>query len=160
MDLLPRHHEDFRRKEYWDEFFKKRQEKAFEWYGQYAALRPALCNVVKPKDRILVVGCGNSDLSPQWAQDGYKNVVSMDFSELVIKEMRAKHPKMKWDVMDMTQMTYADESFDCVMDKGALDALRATDEVSVLADALKMFHEVDRVLARGGSYICVTMVLS
>ncbi|RHY34880.1 hypothetical protein DYB32_002406 [Aphanomyces invadans] len=157
MELLPRHHADFRRKEYWDEFFTKRQEKAFEWYGEYSTLRPALHKIVKPRDRVLVVGCGNSDLSPDWANDGYLHVTSMDFSALVIDEMKHKHPSMKWDVMDMTQMSYADASFDCVMDKGALDALMATDDTPVLADAVKMFREIDRVLAPGGSYICVTM---
>ncbi|OQS00149.1 methyltransferase [Thraustotheca clavata] len=157
MELLPRTHSDFARKEYWDEFFTKRQEKAFEWYGQYANMRPVLKTIVKPSDRILVVGCGNSDLSPLWANDGYKNMVSMDFSELVIKEMKQKHPKMQWDVMDMTNMTYANESFECIMDKGALDALMATDEASVLASASKMFQEVDRTLSVNGTYICVTM---
>ncbi|RHY37033.1 hypothetical protein DYB38_008362 [Aphanomyces astaci] len=155
--LLPRQHADFRRKEYWDEFFTKRQEKAFEWYGEYSALRPALHKSVKPSDRILVVGCGNSDLSPDWTKDGYPHVTSMDFSELAIDEMRHKHPSMQWDVMDMTKMTYTDASFDCVMDKGALDALMATDDAPVLADAVKMFHEVDRVLAPRGSYVCITM---
>ncbi|KAF0720613.1 Aste57867_170 [Aphanomyces stellatus] len=157
MELLPRHHADFRRKEYWDEFFTKRQEKAFEWYGEYSTLRPALHKSVKPSDRILVVGCGNSDLSPEWAQDGFTKITSMDFSALVIEEMRQKHPSMTWDVMDMTNMTYAKESFDCIMDKGALDALMATNDEAVLADALKMFNEVDRILAPGGSYICITM---
>ncbi|RHZ05333.1 hypothetical protein DYB26_015380, partial [Aphanomyces astaci] len=156
-ELLPRQHADFRRKEYWDEFFTKRQEKAFEWYGEYSALRPALHKSVKPSDRILVVGCGNSDLSPDWTKDGYPHVTSMDFSELAIDEMRHKHPSMQWDVMDMTKMTYTDASFDCVMDKGALDALMATDDAPVLADAVKMFHEVDRVLAPRGSYVCITM---
>ncbi|KDO33001.1 hypothetical protein SPRG_02692 [Saprolegnia parasitica CBS 223.65] len=157
MELLPRTHSDFARKEYWDEFFTKRQEKAFEWYGQYAHMRPVLKTLVKPSDRILVVGCGNSDLSPLWAQDGYKHMTSMDFSELVIAEMKQKHPKMTWDVMDMTKMTYANGSFDCIMDKGALDALMATDDAPVLASALEMFKEVDRTLAVNGSYICVTM---
>ncbi|OQR88051.1 methyltransferase [Achlya hypogyna] len=157
MELLPRTHSDFARKEYWDEFFTKREEKAFEWYGQYANMRPVLKTLVKPTDRILVVGCGNSDLSPLWAQDGYKHMTSMDFSELVIAEMRQKHPKMQWDVMDMTNMTYTDASFDCIMDKGALDALMATDDAPVLASALKMFQEIDRALAVNGSYICVTM---
>ncbi|CAK4680116.1 hypothetical protein LEN26_013926 [Aphanomyces euteiches] len=157
MELLPRHHADFSRKEYWDEFFTKRQEKAFEWYGDYAALRPWLHKTVKPSERVLVVGCGNSDLTPKWAQDGYLNITSMDFSALVIDEMKHKYPALQWDVMDMTQMTYGDECFECVMDKGALDALMSTNEAPVLADATSMFHHVDRILAPGGSYICITM---
>ena len=29
--LLPRGHEEFRTKGYWDDFFRKRGDKAFEW---------------------------------------------------------------------------------------------------------------------------------
>lgn len=31
MNLLPKTSEEFRQKDYWDGFFKKRGEKAFEW---------------------------------------------------------------------------------------------------------------------------------
>ena len=33
MSLLPRSHADFGRADFWEGFFKKRGEKAFEWYG-------------------------------------------------------------------------------------------------------------------------------
>ena len=32
MNLLPKDHNEFVKKEYWDQFFKKRGAKAFEWY--------------------------------------------------------------------------------------------------------------------------------
>ena len=31
MDLLPKSHADFASAEYWEQFFKKRGTKAFEW---------------------------------------------------------------------------------------------------------------------------------
>jgi len=31
MNLLPKTHVDFSQKEYWNDFFKKRGRKAFEW---------------------------------------------------------------------------------------------------------------------------------
>lgn len=31
MNLLPKSHSDFRSKDYWDNFFRKRGKKAFEW---------------------------------------------------------------------------------------------------------------------------------
>lgn len=37
MALLPKTKEEFSQKDYWDEFFKKRGNKAFEWY---------CCNIV------------------------------------------------------------------------------------------------------------------
>ena len=32
MNLLPKDHSEFVKPEYWDQFFKKRGAKAFEWY--------------------------------------------------------------------------------------------------------------------------------
>lgn len=40
---------------------------------------------------MLVVGCGNSSLSGDMFDDGFSNITSMDFSELVIDEMRQKN---------------------------------------------------------------------
>ncbi|CEG35158.1 methyltransferase-like protein 13 isoform x1 [Plasmopara halstedii] len=171
-ELLPYKAEEFRKQEYWDHFFQKRGEKAFEWYGDYNSLRsalqfvlnlpdkapPSLLRRLKAKLRVLVVGCGNSALSADLAADGFSNLCSVDFSELVINEMRRKHPLLQWQVMDMTDMrTLEDASFDLVMDKGALDALMAENTAEIKQDANKMLREVRRVLAPGGHYCCVTM---
>lgn len=32
MNLLPKSHQDFSQKEYWNTFFSKRGKKAFEWF--------------------------------------------------------------------------------------------------------------------------------
>ncbi|RQM14888.1 hypothetical protein DD237_003055 [Peronospora effusa] len=171
-ELLPQKAEDFRKQEYWDKFFQQRDEKAFEWYGDYALLRPGLQVVLglpddapasllcrlKAKVRVLVVGCGNSALSGDLVADGFVNLLSVDFSARVIDEMQRKHPAMQWQVMDMTDMrTLEDGSFDLVMDKGALDALMAEDTKEIKEDASRMLNEVERVLAPGGRYCCVTM---
>ena len=50
MDLLPKNHQEFRQKEYWDSFFKKRGKKAFEWYGEYGELCGILHKYIKTKD--------------------------------------------------------------------------------------------------------------
>ncbi|RLN26968.1 hypothetical protein BBJ28_00010980 [Nothophytophthora sp. Chile5] len=171
-ELLPRRAEDFRKQEYWDGFFRKRGDRAFEWYGDYATLRGALHALLAlPSDapssllrrltaqvRVLVVGCGNSALSADLAADGFSDLMSVDFSERVIDEMRRKHPTLRWEVMDMTDMAaFQPASFDLVLDKGALDALMAEDTVEIKTDATRMLREVRRVLAPGGRYCCVTM---
>jgi hypothetical protein len=61
--LLPSNFEDFRSVEYWDGFFNARNQKSFEWYGEWKQLRPLMLPLVKESKAILVVACGNSDLS-------------------------------------------------------------------------------------------------
>lgn len=74
-----------------------------------------------------MVGCGNSKLTEQMFDDGYKGIVSIDISEVIVDKMRnemlKKNKNIPFLVMDATKMTYEDNSFDVVIDKGTLDAL-------------------------------------
>lgn len=72
MSLLPKNHQEFRQKEYWDNFFLKRGKKAFEWYGEYGELCGILHKYIKPTDHVLHIGCGNSTLSADLYDVGYK----------------------------------------------------------------------------------------
>lgn len=90
MSLLPRTHQDFKEKEYWNTFFSKRGKQAFEWYsisccecynnhchlffryGEYAELCGELHKYIKPHEDILIVGCGNSNLSMDLYDVGYR----------------------------------------------------------------------------------------
>ena len=62
--LLPKSYDDFRSVKFWDGFFEKRGSKPFEWYGDWRQLKPLLHKACMGK-RILVVGCGNSEVSAQ-----------------------------------------------------------------------------------------------
>ncbi len=128
MSLLPRNHAQFRQKEYWESFFKRRGRRAFEWYGEYAELCGVLHKYSKPKEPLLVVGCGNSSLSADLHDVGYPSVVSVDVSEVAIRQMREMHardrPGLRFELMDATDMgEFADGSFGCVVDKGTMDAI-------------------------------------
>lgn len=161
MSLLPQDHSEFRSKQYWDEFFQKRGNVAFEWYGDFTEVSAHLLKSITHSDKVLVIGCGNSDFSSDFYDKGYQNVTNLDFSELVIQEMISKNlsrDKMKWDVGDMTNLSaYPSGSFDVVFDKGALDALMSTDTAEVKEKALCMFEEINRVLSNNGKYVCITL---
>jgi len=97
------------------------------------------------------VGAGNSDMSSRLYDAGYTNLVNIDISESVIKDMRVRYPKMVWEVMDATKMTYTDDSFDLAIDKGTIDALRAGQQKGdVLGPLVK---EVFRVVSQGRPFI-------
>jgi hypothetical protein len=91
---------------------------------------------------------------------GFSAITSVDYSASVIAEMEAKtagRSGLAWEVMDVTAMSYAGDSWRLVVDKGTLDALYAEDTAELGEVARKMFAEIQRVLAPGGKYVLVTM---
>jgi SAM-dependent methyltransferase len=133
QSLLPRSHDEFRSREYWDSFFLERSRSggAFEWYGSWKEMQPLLkprLTAGKPAAdvNVLVVGCGNSSLSADMYDSGFTSIVSVDFSESVIAQMtveNASRPGMRWEVMDIKAMSFPDASFDVVVDKVQLRCL-------------------------------------
>lgn len=158
MSLLPRTAEEFSSAEYWERFFRKRGEKAFEWYGDYNSLCGVLHKYIKPKDKVLVVGCGNSELSEQLYDVGYHNLTNIDISETVVSHMNQRNaqrrPDLTFQQVDATQTGYENGSYQAALDKGTLDAM-ASEEEGALAG--RMLAEVARVLTVGGRYVCVTL---
>lgn len=160
MSLLPRTHTEFQVKEYWDNFFSKRS-KAFEWYGEYVDLCHVLHKYLKSSSRILVVGCGNSKLSEELYDAGFQSIDNIDISDVVIRQMlsrnKQKRPTMTFTKMDLLHMTYSDAHFDCVLDKGTLDAIFSNTDDNTVESVDKMFAEIERVLKVAGRYLCITL---
>lgn len=160
-DLLPKSNvQDFQRKQYWDSFFTKRTS-AFEWYGEYTDLCHILHKYLKPSSRVLVAGCGNSKLSEDLYDAGFEGIDNIDISSVVIRQKQSsnatKRKAMTFTKMDILDMTFEDMAFDCVIDKGTLDAIfSSTDDVTKgKVDA--MFDEIKRVLKVAGRYVCITL---
>jgi len=161
MNLLPKNHKEFRQKEYWDDFFKKRGKKAFEWYGEYGELCGILHKYTKASDNILVVGCGNSTLSSDLYDVGYRNIRSIDISDVAIRQMSEQNrhrPELIFEKMDLLKMDYKDGAYSVVLDKGTLDALMTDETVEVVSKIDTMFSEISRTLRIGGRYVCVSLL--
>ncbi|NXE75545.1 MET13 protein, partial [Cochlearius cochlearius] len=112
--------------------------------------------------QVLVVGCGNSELSEQMYDVGMcEDIVNIDISDAVIRQMQersgSKRPRMSYLLMDMLQMDFPDAHFQVVLDKGTLDAILTDEEETTLAKVDKMFAEISRVLQVGGRYLCVSL---
>jgi ubiquinone/menaquinone biosynthesis C-methylase UbiE len=58
-------------------------------------------------------------------EDGYGLVVSVDFSPIVIQQMRDKYgPKSNYEVLDVTKsFPYPENSFDIIVCKGTMDSI-------------------------------------
>ncbi|XP_040840190.1 eEF1A lysine and N-terminal methyltransferase isoform X3 [Ochotona curzoniae] len=150
MNLLPKSSKEFGSVDYWEKFFQQRGKKAFEWYGTYLELCGVLHKYIKPREKVLVIGCGNSELSEQLYDVGYQDIVSIDISESAIKQMRERNatrrPQMSFLRMDMTQMDFPSASFQVVLDKGTLDAVLTDEGEKTLQQVDRMLAEVGRVL--------------
>ncbi|KAL3727876.1 hypothetical protein ACJRO7_032595 [Eucalyptus globulus] len=106
---------------YWDRRYET-DSGAFDWYQKYSALAPLVNLYVPREDRVLVVGCGNSEFSEGMVDDGYEDVVNIDISSVVIEAMQKKYsnrPQLKYMKMDVREMSGFDShSFNAVIDKG------------------------------------------
>ena len=117
--------EKFKEKQYWEERYET--EESFDWFCQLSSFEHLLFQHIKPSDRILNLGCGNSGLSASLYERGYQNINNIDFSQTVIARMKERTlctmPNMRWHVMDMLDLAFDSDSFDVVLDKGSVDAL-------------------------------------
>lgn len=114
--------EEFRSKQYWDGFFTKvrkapasgrlpltrapaqRGARAFEWYSEWAQLRSLVRAAVGADEgsptqlggRLLVVGCGNSELSAQLYDDGFQDITNIDFSKARTARSTQHYADLAW----------------------------------------------------------------
>ncbi|CAM9128312.1 unnamed protein product [Ectocarpus sp. 4 AP-2014] len=69
-------------------------------------------------------------------ENGWKDIVSIDFCNPVIEAMQSAHadkPGMEWKVMDARDMAeFETGSFDAVIDKGLTDSVMYNDKFSVM----------------------------
>jgi ubiquinone/menaquinone biosynthesis C-methylase UbiE len=152
-------------KAYWDQRFEK--EEQYEWFKGFSVFRHLLLPHLRPSDRILVLGCGNSAMTMDLWREGFKNICSIDLSEVVIEKMRrqaedAGMGSLRWEVADMLSLPFTDTSFDVVLEKGSMDVLFVDNDSpwnprpEVVTRVHTMLAEAHRVLAPGGKLISIT----
>jgi len=144
--------------EYWDGHYRE-DPAPYDWLEEYSGVR-SIIDEATGSDvsvRILHVGCGNSLLPENMYDAGYKNIVNIDNSPVVIKQMFERNvgrPKMTWSVMDATSTSFEDETFDVVIDKSVLDTF--TCMLNSTRVVRKYLREVVRVLKPWGRFVCIS----
>jgi len=141
-------------RDYWDKRYLEDPE-PFDWYQRYESLKHII-NKWCPRERMLVVGCGNSKLSEDMFHDGYEQTINIDISPVVIEQMKSKNTTaMEYLVLDVTDMPSLESgSFASVLDKGTLDALLCGEGSAENAD--RMCSEISRLLKPGGVFMLIT----
>eukprot|EP00746_Dinoflagellata_sp_MGD_P069829 gnl/MRDRNA2_/MRDRNA2_28575_c0_seq1.p1 gnl/MRDRNA2_/MRDRNA2_28575_c0~~gnl/MRDRNA2_/MRDRNA2_28575_c0_seq1.p1 ORF type:complete len:266 (+),score=57.48 gnl/MRDRNA2_/MRDRNA2_28575_c0_seq1:71-868(+) len=148
-------HCDFSTEACWEQFYGM-HEGNYEWYQvPVDVLEPHL--KVLPGDLdLLHVGCGSSS----WTGDlgklpHVRSVVNCDLNAVAIERMREMYSndtKLSFQVEDASNLTFADETFDVVLDKGLLDVFRPRGMDVVVKTAM----ELKRTLRPGGLLIYVS----
>jgi len=158
FNLLPEVEENYSKKEYWDYHYKFNKQEQYDWLQTYLQLKPFITNYLKKEYAYLVIGCGNALYSGEMYDDGYKNIINIDYSKEVIEVMsqrNATRPDMKWIYADATDMSiFKNEEFDVIIDKSVLDSIMCSEEAERLCD--KMSTEVRRVTKTGGHWLVVS----
>ena len=91
-----------------------------------------------------------------------RQITNIDISDVCVERMSKKYPEMKFETMDMTQMTFAPHSFDIVLEKATLDSLVVDcqcpwDFSSPSYQTVRQsLREIKRVLMPGGQFISIT----
>ncbi|KAG9001212.1 hypothetical protein FRB90_011658 [Tulasnella sp. 427] len=183
MDTVAATNEEYSTKAYWEKRYED-DEGMFDWFKSYSDIKKILNEIIPERSsRILILGCGNSTLSDDvsrdsplqqrpgptnkqkmW-QDGYRNIVNVDYSAVVIEKMKAKYSNregMEWKEMDVRALEFDNESFDVAIDKGTMDAMMAVKgdvwnpPSQVVEDCTQEVDEAIRVLRPGGLFIYLT----
>lgn len=93
-DGIPRDVRTYKQKAYWDYRFGR--EDAYDWVADIDALPGLLEELIATTGdagRCLILGCGTSSLTEKLVRGGLRpdQLVSVDYSEVVIDKMRARH---------------------------------------------------------------------
>lgn len=156
---------DYKLKSYWDNRFEV--EEQYDWLVKFDEIQQYIIPKMTSMDaKILIVGCGNSTFSSDLYDFGFKNITNIDFSEVCISHMAERHasirPKMTWITMDMTDLQFADQEFDIVIDKASMDALLVDEgdvwdpEEDTITIVDKMCEGISRVLKPSGLFLQIT----
>lgn len=144
-------------KDYWEQRYADTVEPE-EWLQTWEVLRPLIAPSLPPSGKILILGCGTSPLGEALWDDGWHDVLGVDYSTLAVARMQARaaaRPGLEYREMDVGALDLPDGSIAAAIDKGTLDAVLCGTEPQ--AAAQRMVSEIGRVLRPRASWACVSM---
>mmetsp|Transcript_100406 Transcript_100406/g.216523 ORF Transcript_100406/g.216523 Transcript_100406/m.216523 type:complete len:375 (-) Transcript_100406:27-1151(-) len=154
---------------YWDDYYNKTTvEERYDWYGGWdtaikevsepseaTEMRQILKRYVAPGSRLMMLGCGNSDMSEKMYKDGFENIMNIDISPQLLDGLRERlskdMPRMSWKYENASSLTFESGTFDVTLDKGTFDAIEGNKPLLMSA-----ISEAHRTLRPGGYLLSVT----
>ena len=98
---LPDNNAQYLQGEYWNNRFHNEQQ--YDWFKDFSEFKHLCVQHLHPGDSVLILGCGNSTLTQDLYDSGFRNLTSIDLSDVVIDHMHKKaaaacQPEIKWQV--------------------------------------------------------------
>lgn len=116
--------------QYWDQRYADGKGSMFDWLEDYNSLKDILSKYINPDSKILILGCGNANFSEDLYDAGFEKQWNIDISSVVIEQMKERNKaraNMRYEVMDVCDLKYPENFFDCVIDKSTIDAILCGD---------------------------------
>ena len=94
--------------------------------------------------KILDVGCGYGRTLKELYDNGYRNLIGIDFSSKMIERANSSYPDISFKISEGNKLDFADNSIDCVILLAVLTCITNED------DQKQLISEIHRILKKGG----------
>ena len=149
-------------KKHWNSIYTSREVCNLGWYEESPT--PSLTLIsktnVKKEETILDVGAGATTLIDNLLEQGYKNIVAVDISEVALSKLKErigeeKANSVKWIVDDITQPIHIDKLKNIALwhDRAVLHFLLGEEQQQMYLNVLK------KIVIKGGSVIIASFSL-
>ena len=148
--------DQFSNTNYWDHRYKENPN-PFEWYFGFNHFVEDIKSVINLKGIAANIGCGTSSMGVDLLNAGFTHIVNTDISCAAINIMKERYKdiqEVEWIVDDCLDSHLPINTFDCIFDKGTVDALVCNQHPGKIMR--KMFTGVIRSLKSGGYFIVIS----
>ena len=150
--------QDYSSESYWDQRYQNGGN--HEWYYSFSLLKPLFEKCVGGdgsfEGSILEIGCGDKPLI-----DGFEEMVgtnadlhAIDYSKAIIDALKKGEnaSRITYGAMDARKVSFEDNSFDFVVDKGTIDAMLCSeDEEQAFANVRSIVSEALRIMKKSSA---------
>ena len=99
---------------------------------------------VEKSMKILDVGCGYGRTLKELYDNGYSNLIGIDFSSKMIERANSSYPDISFKISEGNKLDFEDNSIDCVILLAVLTCITNED------DQYQLISEIHRILKKGG----------
>ncbi|KAG1445202.1 hypothetical protein G6F55_012044 [Rhizopus delemar] len=141
------------------------KEKHFEWLLTWKDIQSEVETYLNKSEKILHLGCGNSELPFDMSDAGYKEIVNIDYAETVIRRMKAVTQEKQKDYSGLSWYTgdclnnlisyLPHENYTAVIDKSLVDTIACSDDNSQ-SNTKKLADQVLQVTTINAVWISIS----